>query len=67
MAGSRSTGAQWRKSATSGTDDCVEVAFVRGDEVLVRSSKDRGGPLLRFTPSEWEAFLAGVRAGQFDR
>jgi hypothetical protein len=67
MAGSPSADARWRKSAASGSGDCVEVAFVDDDEVLVRHSKVRKGPILRFTPSEWDAFLAGVRAGEFDR
>ncbi|WP_250214128.1 DUF397 domain-containing protein [Acrocarpospora catenulata] len=55
------------KSTYSGADNnnCVEVAFVL-DEILVRDSKDRRGPVLRFTRSEWEAFLAGTRAGEFD-
>jgi Domain of unknown function (DUF397) len=26
-----------------------------------------GGPVLRFTAGEWQAFLGGVRTGEFDR
>ncbi|WP_219416610.1 DUF397 domain-containing protein [Pseudonocardia nigra] len=62
------TGATWVKSSFSGGNngDCVEVAFVR-DGVGVRDSKQHGrGPVLQFTPDEWTAFLAGVRAGEFD-
>jgi Domain of unknown function (DUF397) len=58
--------AKWRKSTRSGTNGCVEVAFVRG-QVAVRDSKDRGGPVLVFTAHEWVAFLSGVRAGEFDQ
>lgn len=54
----------WRKSLVSGNGNCVEVAFV-GQSVLVRHSKDRGGATLTFTLSEWDAFLAGVRNGEF--
>lgn len=55
----------WRKSSRSGgTGQCVEVAF-DGDVVLVRDSKDRGGPVLRFTSVEWEAFVGGVEDGEF--
>jgi len=43
----------------------VEVAFVDG-KVAVRDSKDRRGPVLVFTPAEWEAFVGGVRDGEFD-
>jgi hypothetical protein len=33
----------------------------------VRDTKDKGaGPVLLFTAGEWEAFTAGVRAGEFD-
>ncbi|WP_433224752.1 DUF397 domain-containing protein [Microtetraspora malaysiensis] len=35
--------------------------------VGVRDSKDKGGPVLVFTPAEWDAFIRGVNAGEFDR
>lgn len=54
----------WRKSPRSGHSDCVEVAVMDG-EVAVRDSKNRQGPVLRFTPSEWAAFIAGVEDGEF--
>jgi Domain of unknown function (DUF397) len=56
--------AAWRKSTRSGTNGCVEVAFVE-DKVAVRDSKDRGGPVLLFTAHEWEAFIGGARGGEF--
>jgi len=34
--------------------------------VAVRHSKDPDGPKLVFTAEEWEAFTAGIRAGEFD-
>lgn len=37
-----------------------------GTAVMVRDAKDAAGPVLRFTRDEWRAFLAGVRAGEFD-
>ena len=58
--------AVWCKSTFSGTNGCVEVAFVQG-RVAVRDSKQRGGPVLVFTAHEWEAFLSGARSGEFDR
>lgn len=59
--------AEFRKSTFSGADNpaCVEVGFVTA-EVLLRDSKHQDGPVLRFTTDEWDAFLAGVKAGQFD-
>lgn len=56
----------WRKSRASGTSNCVEVAFDE-QSVLVRHSKDPLGPVLAFSRSEWAAFLAGVRKGEFER
>jgi Domain of unknown function (DUF397) len=44
---------------------CVEVASTGGG-VAMRDSKDQNGPMLRFTPAEWAAFLAGAKAGDFD-
>jgi hypothetical protein len=60
-------GAEWRKSVRSGpySDNCVEVAFV-GDAIAVRDSKDPTGPVLVFTPGEWDAFVAGAKDGEFD-
>jgi uncharacterized protein DUF397 len=60
------SGAVWRKSTLSSHNGCVEVALAQ-NEVAVRDSKDRGGPVLHFTAQEWEAFLSGVRNGEFER
>jgi Domain of unknown function (DUF397) len=56
---------RWRKSSHSSSNGCVEVAL-DADEIAVRDSKDRDGPVLRFTAHEWGAFLAGVRDGEFE-
>jgi hypothetical protein len=34
--------------------------------VALRDSKDPDGPILTFTPDEWDAFLRGAKAGRFD-
>jgi Domain of unknown function (DUF397) len=59
--------ADWRKSTRSGpySDNCVEVAFVDG-AIAMRDSKDPTGPVLIFTPAEWDAFVAGAKDGEFD-
>jgi hypothetical protein len=53
----------WTRSSHCADSACVEVAR-RDGEVLVRDSKDPGGPVLRFTGGEWAAFVAGVRSGE---
>ncbi|WP_433239324.1 DUF397 domain-containing protein [Streptosporangium sp. CA-135522] len=72
---------QWRKSSFSGNNggNCVEVAELKdatggpdhkaehADLIVVRDSKDPDGPKLFFTPAEWDAFVDGVKANEFDR
>ncbi|MFD1546602.1 DUF397 domain-containing protein [Nonomuraea guangzhouensis] len=60
--------ATWRKSTRSGPDggNCVEVAELAGKRRGVRDSKDPAGPALVFTPGEWDAFISGVKDGEFD-
>jgi hypothetical protein len=59
-------GPVWVKSALSyANHNCVEVAACDA-EVLVRDSKDAGGPVLRFTRGEWVAFITSVKEGEFD-
>ncbi|MEV7965551.1 DUF397 domain-containing protein [Sphaerisporangium sp. NPDC088356] len=69
---------QWRKSSYSNNGgDCVEIAV--SDDMsltahkadsetlyLVRDSKDPDGPVLAFTPTEWDAFRVAIRHGEFD-
>lgn len=58
----------WTKSSLSHANgNCVEVADLPGGQVGMRDSKDISGPVLRFRPEEWRAFLDGVRSGEFDR
>lgn len=66
MTGMVSTCGKWRKSTFSNNGACVEVAPVTGGGVALRDSKDRGGAVLRFSAVEWAAFVAGVRADEFD-
>lgn len=44
---------------------CVEIG-VRDGLIRVRDSKDRDGGELTFNADEWDAFLRGVKAGEFD-
>ena len=56
---------EWRKSTASGDTNCVEVSLA-GESVLMRHSRSPHGPVLSFSRPEWEAFLTGVRDGEFD-
>lgn len=57
----------WRKSSYSGTSgNCVEVAELSDGGRAVRDSKHTDAAVLRFTPTEWAAFTAGIRDGEFD-
>ena len=62
------TGAAWQKSTRSnGAGECVEVATNLPGIVAVRDTKDQGnGPVLIFTPAEWDAFVGGAKDGEFD-
>ena len=50
----------------------IEVRLVDGDKegytkvYEMRDAKDPDGPVLIFTPAEWEAFRLGVLDGEFD-
>lgn len=46
--------------------DCVEVGQLPGGSVAVRDSKNPDDRSLVFSHAEWEAFVQGVKAGEFD-
>jgi len=68
----------WQK-ATQSSDgsNCVEVTVTYDTSIaghkadceklyLMRDSKNPDGPVLAFTPAEWDAFVLGVKDGEFD-
>ena len=63
---SEDAGTRWVKSSLSYCNsNCVEVASLPDGRIGVRDSKDTAGPVLRFTRAEWNAFVSGVRNGEF--
>lgn len=59
---------RFRRSSFCGSGGCVEIAAdARDDSVLIKDAKVVDGPVQRYTPAEWDAFVAGVKAGEFDR
>ena len=53
-----------RSSFCDGPSTCVEFSYI-GDDIYVGDSKEPG-VRLRFTREEWDAFLKGAKAGEFD-
>ncbi|MFC4586006.1 DUF397 domain-containing protein [Sphaerisporangium corydalis] len=62
--------AAWHISSFSpdGGANCVEAGpLLDGSgRIAVRHSRDREGTVIVYTRGEWDAFLAGVRADEFD-
>jgi hypothetical protein len=64
-------GLPWRTSSFSGSggasSGCVEMAPLPDGGIAVRDTKDRSRAPHRHSATVWRAFLAGVRAGEFNR
>ena len=63
--------AQWQRGeGAEGDGEQVEVAFVPHSDgvtyVAMRNSAQPEGPVLVFTPAEWDSFVKGARDGEFD-
>jgi hypothetical protein len=65
--GSSSSGIWIKSSFSAHNGNCVEVAGLADDMIRVRDSKNPRGGILNFTTGEWDAFVGGVRNGEFDR
>jgi hypothetical protein len=57
--------AKWVGSSFSSGQDRIEVA-VGYDFVAMRDSSDPEGPMLLFSPSEWQDFIRRVRRDEYD-
>lgn len=53
----------WTRSSFCESNGCVEVAIDHG---VTYVKADHGPEILVFTAEEWQAFIAGVKAGEFD-
>jgi uncharacterized protein DUF397 len=63
LAGKGNSSSKQNRSSCGG--QCVEVRR-HGGMIEVCDSKDRSGPVLRFTSLEWDVFLHGARNAEFD-
>jgi hypothetical protein len=57
-----SSAVEFRKSSSSSSynSNCVEVALAR-DSTLIRDSKNGSGPVLSFSPGNWNCFLGSAK------
>jgi Domain of unknown function (DUF397) len=56
----------WVKATASfANGNCVEIATLPDGMIGIRDSKNPQGPILRFAPGEWNAFLTGAQRGEF--
>lgn len=63
---SHADGTGFRRSSFCSSGGCVEVAVLPGGWIAIRDSKaPRQLPQI-YSVEEWEAFLSGVKAGEFD-
>ncbi|HEX6346583.1 DUF397 domain-containing protein [Umezawaea sp.] len=66
------TKAEWQRGGDDSDPDGehVEIAFVEHTDgvtyVAMRNSAHPEGPVLVFTPAEWDAFILGAKDGEFD-
>ena len=61
----------WRKASFCASGECVEVAQGNGMIILQSSSGPRGISVgsrrrVHYTTQEWQTFVRGVKAGEFD-
>ncbi|MFR9804919.1 DUF397 domain-containing protein [Pseudonocardia sp. RS010] len=57
---------EFRTSSFCNRGSCVEVGRTPGGTFLVRDTKNSELGPLEFTREEWAAFVAGVKAGEFE-
>jgi hypothetical protein len=66
-----------KEGLVSGIVESAEVLFVDGSDVpvehkhddhmvVLRNADDPDGDALYYTPNEWQAFVLGVKDGEFD-
>ena len=57
---------RWRKSSHSGSgNNCLEFASMEAG-VAVRDSKNPDGGHLVFGAQDWEAFITGIKRGEYN-
>jgi hypothetical protein len=57
----------FKTSSFCSVGGCVEVGVHSDGKVRLRDSKIVNSAVLEFTSEEWDAFVLGVKNGEFDR
>lgn len=66
MSDEQTTGTWFKSSRSNGQDNCVEAMRLPDGGMAVRDSKDRNKGSHVYTAGEWNAFIEGVRLGEFN-
>ncbi|MCT4552228.1 MAG: DUF397 domain-containing protein [Alphaproteobacteria bacterium] len=54
------------KTSSFCSEDCCCVGVKKDGETFVVTNTTGGQPEVKFTQDEWEAFIKGVKNGEFD-
>jgi len=55
----------WRVARNCDGGSCIRVASSAG-MIVIGDTKNPRGPVLSYTRAEWDAFVTGIRQGDFD-
>jgi Domain of unknown function (DUF397) len=55
----------WRRASFCASNECVEVTQ-RNGMIIMRNSREPSGRVLHYSIEEWQSFILGVKAGEFD-
>jgi hypothetical protein len=65
MGGTTADEPTWHISKLCEGGACIAVGTL-GESILIGRKEDREGSYATFTRNEWQAFVAGVKDGDFD-
>lgn len=58
---------EWKKSSASNPQgNCLYVRRSTNDDIVITESDDPYGTLIFTSPANFQAFIDGVKAGEFD-
>lgn len=59
--------AKWQRTTNlDGSPGKLEIGFADNGLVALRYADEPDGTILIYTPAEWDAFVEGVKDGEFD-